>query len=234
MSDFNNKKLYYIQHVPFETPAKIFDWCVERRIEIKGFFAYNNDLSFLNPEECDILLIMGGSMGVYDEVEYPWLKEEKIMIEKAIRLNKKVIGICLGAQLIACVLGAKVYKNQYKEIGWFPVYSTAEAKHLWKDLPSSFTPFHWHGDTFDLPLDSIHLFYNEVTKHQGFIYKNALALQFHLESTEESIIDIYKNASADLNVKDKSYIKEYNEKENQLYMKDSHSVLFKVLDNFIN
>lgn len=128
-------------------------------------------------------------MGVHDEVQYPWLKEEKKFIENLIKHNKKILGICLGSQLIAQVLGAKVYKNSYKEIGWSLVYSTLDASKDYTFIPKEFVAFHWHGDTYDLPKNATHLFYNEATKIQGFVYnQNFWALQFHLESTEESIL----------------------------------------------
>ncbi|GIX40587.1 MAG: amidotransferase [Leptospiraceae bacterium] len=226
--------LYYIQHVFFETPAEIFNWCKLRNFNTKGFFAYKGDIDLINIEDCDILLIMGGPMGVYDIEQYPWLKKEKILIEKAIRLDKKIIGICLGAQLIADVLGSRVYKNSYKEIGWFPVYSSIHAKKKFSFLPEKFYAFHWHGDTFDLPSGAEHLFYNEATKNQGFSYKNILGLQFHLESTEQSIKDIYKYSYKDIQTADnRMFIKEYNREENQNYIKESHNILYQLLDAFL-
>jgi GMP synthase (glutamine-hydrolysing) len=221
--------LYFIQHVPFETPAAILDWCKLRNIQTNGFYAYKENLENMDLNRCNILLIMGGPMGVYDLT-----LEEKKLVEQAIKLNKKVVGICLGAQLIADVLGAKVYKNKQKEIGWYAVNSTKEAREQFDFLPESFYAFHWHGDTFELPKNSIHLFYNEATYHQGFLYYNALALQFHLESTEESIQDLYKNSYDDIrNATDKKFIKEYNQQENNQLIQQSNELLFKILDDFI-
>jgi len=226
--------LYYIQHIFFETPAAILYWCKDKNISCYRFNAYKDEINNLKIESSDILLIMGGPMGVYEEDKFPYLKEEKKLIEKALKFNKKIIGICLGAQLIADVLGAKVYQNKYKEIGWFPVYSTKESKQLFSFLPDSFFAFHWHGDTFELPKNSVHLFFNQATTNQGFIYNTALALQFHLESTEESIHDIYLYSKQDIeNAKDKTFIQEFNEKENKKHINQSNQLLFSILDNFI-
>ncbi len=227
-------KLYYIQHVFFETPAGILDWAKEKNWKIFPILAYENQIKKINIQDCDVLLIMGGPMGVYDENIYPWLKEEKKILEQAITLHKKVIGICLGAQLIANVLGANVYKNPYREIGWFPINSTEYAKKIFS-LSDSFIVFHWHGDTFDLPDGAIHLFYNEATLNQGFLWSNyVLGLQFHLEMKPENIELLYKHSYSDIkNAKDKKYIKENNPEENTLYFLNSNKLLYKILDSFI-
>ncbi|WP_211325058.1 type 1 glutamine amidotransferase [Hydrogenothermus marinus] len=128
-------RIHYFQHVPFETPANIENWAKEKGHLFKGTYLYKNQ-PFPDFSSFDMLVIMGGPMSVSDENKYPFLKREKIFIENAIKLNKKVVGICLGAQLIAEVLGSKVYKNKEKEIGWYPVYLTDEGKksNIFKDL----------------------------------------------------------------------------------------------------
>ena len=100
---------------------------------------------------------MGGVMSVYEENKYAWMKAEKEFIKKSIEANKKVLGICLGAQFIAEVLGAKVFSHTKKEIGWFELEKVLQHT-LTDKLPQTFTTFHWHGDTFTLPDNSIHLF----------------------------------------------------------------------------
>lgn len=112
-------KIHYLQHVPFELPEHISVWAKEKGHEITGTLLYEN---YYLPElsEFDLLVILGGPMGVDDEDKHPWLVLEKHFIKEAIQHRKLVIGICLGAQLIAEILGGKVYKNHYKEIGWFP------------------------------------------------------------------------------------------------------------------
>ena len=109
----------------------------------------------------------------------------------------KVLG---SRELLADVLGARVYPNAHKEIGWFPVQRTAAsaASPLFSTLPAEFTAFHWHGDTFDLPPGAVHLARSEACAHQAFAYRTALALQFHVESTPESVVALISNCGHDL------------------------------------
>jgi GMP synthase (glutamine-hydrolysing) len=221
--------------VPFETPANIEKWVKERGYKINGTHLYKGDL-FPDFSSFDILIVMGGPMGVYDDMKYPFLSKEKVFIENALNLGKKVIGVCLGAQLIADVLGAKVYKNKYKEIGWFPVYKTDEAKNntAFRNLPDEFIAFHWHGDTFELPSGSIRLAFNEATENQAFQYKDkALALQFHLETNLKSAKDLIDNSQDELKEKGK-YIQSPEEiLSKREYFKQIEKYLYNVLDEFL-
>ncbi len=128
-------------------------------------------------------------MGVYDEHEYPWLKQEKEFLIQTIDSGIRVLGICLGAQLVAEVLGARVYPNDHKEIGWFPIApkkNTASGK-VGKLLSNAGEVFHWHGDTFDLPDGATHLAKSAACQNQAFsIGDRVLALQFHLETTRNA------------------------------------------------
>ena len=175
-------KITIIQHVPFENPGYFSEI----------FKGYNARVSYLQiyrepaliKEDYDVLLIMGGPMNIYEEDIYPWLKEEKAIINNAIKNEKVVIGICLGAQLIADVLGSKVYPCRSREIGWFPVQKTNDR--ILNFLPDYITVFHWHGETFDLPQNAISFYSSELTEHQAFIYQEkVLGLQFHLEMKHE-------------------------------------------------
>jgi GMP synthase-like glutamine amidotransferase len=144
---------------------------------------------------------MGGPMSVHDERAYPWLRQEKRFIESAIGAGKVVLGICLGAQLIAETLGAKVYANRLQEIGWFPVRRTtqAAATRLGAVLPEQFEAFHWHGETFELPAGAIHLARSEACAHQAFIYRErVLALQFHLETTRAGVEQLSQHCASDI------------------------------------
>ena len=128
------------------------------------------------------LIVMGGPMGVYEADRYPFLGEEQRLIRQAAELGLPVLGICLGSQLVAGALGAKVYPGHRKEIGWYPVEVTAPADELTAGLPSRFMAFHWHGDTFDLPAGATRLFRSDLYENQGFRWgKNILAIQFHFE-----------------------------------------------------
>jgi GMP synthase (glutamine-hydrolysing) len=152
-------------------------------------------------ESFDMLIVMGGPMGVYDEDKYPWLRKEKLLIKNAAEKGKIILGICLGSQLLAEILGSRVYKNKYKEIGWFPVYFTKEARDnpLFNFFPNELNVFHWHGDTYDLPEGSVPLAFSEGCKNQGFILNNHLTgIQFHLEVTSESLSEMIKGSDDEL------------------------------------
>jgi len=193
-------RIHYLQHVPFEGLASIEQWVIRQGNIISATKFYNGDP--LPPvDDLDWVIVMGGPMNIYEDDKYPWLNSEKDFIEAAIKKNKIVIGICLGSQLIADVLGSKVYKGQEKEIGWYPITMTTEAKKypFFALNTQCFNVFHWHGDTFDLPPGAVRLAYSEVCSNQAFIYgEKVLGLQFHLESTKESIRQIIENCASEL------------------------------------
>lgn len=224
-------RIHYFQHVPFEGPGSIQEWSVKNGHSLTSTHFYINEtLPDLN--SIDWLIIMGGPMSVDDETKFDWLSKEKNFIKKAIEKGKTVIGICLGAQLIAQILGAKVYPNKQKEIGWFPIRLTESAKQrpLFHGLENKVTVFHWHGDTFDLPETSIAIAESDACKNQGFIYKkNVLAFQFHLETTKESIQEMIENGKNELTRG--QYIQEENEIENQQqFFETNKKFLFEILD----
>ncbi|OHD71284.1 MAG: amidotransferase, partial [Spirochaetes bacterium RBG_16_49_21] len=193
-------KIHYLQHVPFEGPAHLSAASQKLRAELSYSRLFSGE-KVPDPASFDLLVILGGPMGVYDEREYPWLVEEKNFIAQTLASGKRVIGICLGAQLLASLLGARVYRNSYKEIGWFPVTRSDDARSsaMGNILPDLFPAFHWHGDTFDLPAGALRLAESEACVNQGFIYEDrALGLQFHLESTAESIRQLYDNCGDEL------------------------------------
>jgi len=181
-------RLHYLQHVAFEGLGSIETWAQQAGHNISHTALYDNEpLPDINGVDC--LVIMGAPMNIYQEAEYPWLVAEKRFIAEVIDAGKPVLGICFGAQLIADVLGAKVYPNSEKEIGWFPIEKTTDfpAIPLLEALPNSLEVFHWHGDTFGLPSGAQALFHSAVCEQQGFIYQEkVIALQFHLETTMES------------------------------------------------
>ena len=214
-----NKRIHYIQHVAYEGLGSIEEWAFTNGYLLSATRLYETPV-FTNIPEFDWLIVLGGPMGVYDEDKFGWLKEEKQLIKQVIDDDKKVLGICLGAQLIAEVLGASVYSNKEKEIGWFEVSFTKEAAstELFFDAPSNTTVFHWHGDTFNLPDGSTHLAYSVV------------GLQFHLESTEHSLEDIYTAGAAEL-VSGQPYIQSAKEiYEQRGFAKQNKALLFTLLD----
>lgn len=177
--------LHYLQHVPFEGLGSIASWAKARRAQISRTRLFAGE-ALPSADEIDLLVVMGGPMGVYDERDYPWLVREKEFLKQAINFGTRILGVCLGAQLIADVLGAKVYPNDHKEIGWFPIEGTrsASSNPIGKVLSTAGEVFHWHGDTYDLPAGATHLAKSRACKHQAFSVGNQiLALQFHLETT---------------------------------------------------
>jgi GMP synthase-like glutamine amidotransferase len=178
-----------LTHVSFEDAANIGHWAAMRGHSLTYTHFFRDDA--LPPlEQFDMLAIMGGPMNVYEHDQYPWLVAEKAFIRKAIAAGKKIVGVCLGAQLLADVLGGTVTANAHKEIGWHIVKLTPEAiqSKAFSALPHEMTVFHWHGDTFSLPKGAIHLASSDACEHQAFQYGgHVLGLQFHLEYSEESI-----------------------------------------------
>ena len=138
-------------------------------------------------------------MSVNDDKAFPWLAEEKAFVRKAIHAGKQVLGVCLGAQLIATALGAKVYPNAHKEIGWFPVTPVAQDSDLSPWFTNSVDVFHWHGETFDLPPGATRLASSEGCINQAFrIGDSVVGLQFHLETTPQSAKAIVANCRSEL------------------------------------
>jgi GMP synthase (glutamine-hydrolysing) len=149
----------------------------------------------------DRLGIMGGPMNIYEDDTYPWLAAERALIREAIAAGKSAVGICLGAQLLADALGSKVFSGKNKEIGWWPIRLTEAGKRsgFLADLPEAPTVFHWHGDTFNIPADAVHLATSEGCESQAFLYDNRiLGLQFHLESTPETVAAIVAHCGDEL------------------------------------
>lgn len=161
----------------------IADWAVMREYPISYSLTFDKDIYWPSVDALNMLVILGGPMNVDDEAKYNWLKEEKIFIKEVIASGKIVLGICLGAQLLAQALGAKVYPNKEKEIGFFPVSKTKWGKQdeVFSNSPDKWNVFHWHGDTFDLPVEAVHLFESEACKYQVFRKGNCTGIQFHPE-----------------------------------------------------
>jgi len=147
------------------------------------------------------LVVMGGPMGVYEEARYPFLKDEKRLIERALREGKPVLGVCLGSQLLAAALGSRVARGDRKEIGWHPVDLTREAGNdpLWQGVASPMVAYHWHGDVFDLPSGAVSLASTQLTECQAFRYGgSAYGFLFHMEVTQEIIRDMVETFSDEL------------------------------------
>jgi len=146
------------------------------------------------------IVILGGPMNVYQETEYPFLADEDVLIKKALAVLKPMLGICLGAQLIAKAAGAEVAAGHRKEIGWYDVNLTKDSGEdlLFKGLPRSFKVFQWHGDTFNIPPKGVKLASSEIFPNQAFRVGNAYGLQFHVEVTNRIIMDWMKEYNTEI------------------------------------
>lgn len=190
------------RHAPFEHLGLIGPALQSAGIRIEYVDSCNGWPAASELENAAGLVFMGGPMSANDDL--PWIPRELALIERAARACKPVLGICLGAQLVAKALGARVYRNPVKEIGWYPVYWTEAGLRdaLLGGLSGPETVFHWHGETFDLPAGAEWLAYSEGCLHQAFrVGDSVYGFQFHLEVTPEMIADW---ASQDLNSGDVS------------------------------
>jgi len=182
-------KSLIIKHVDIEGPGLIEYFLNQKRIPYQ-VLCLDSDARLPKLEGFTHVVILGGPMNVYEEDHYPFLREEDLFIKEAIQRGKFVLGICLGAQLIAKALGAKVFKASLKEIGWYDILLTmiGSKDPLFSNLPKAFPVFQWHGDTFEIPKGGKLIATSTSVPHQAFRYgDNAYGLQFHLEVTEKMI-----------------------------------------------
>lgn len=188
---------HFLQHVPFEGPAAIADWLQACGYRVDGTRLYEGP-GLPDLDGIDLLVVMGGPMSVNDEQTYPWLAGEKALLRDAIASGVAVLGVCLGAQLIASALGARIATNPLKEIGWFPVQATdVTGDHF--QFPPQATVFHWHGETFDLPDGAVRLARSAACENQAFQFGDTvIGLQFHLETTPASAQALVANCRDEL------------------------------------
>ena len=194
-----------LQHVPFESPGSIAPTLRSLGASVETTRLFSGEV-LPAAADVDLLVIMGGPMSVNDEAEHPWLVDEKALVAEAIVNGRAVLGVCLGAQVIASALGYPVFKNREPEIGWFPIQPTVDGEAV--GLNGSGCVFHWHGETFDLPEGAIHLAESAACPNQAFEVEFdggparggalLLALQFHLEATEGSVRMMYEGQREEL------------------------------------
>ena len=184
------KNATIIRHIAFEDLGSLADVLQQHNYAVKYLEAGVDDIAQIDPLGTDLLVILGGPIGVYDEQDYPFIADELRLLECRLQADLPTLGICLGAQLMARALGARVYPGSGKEIGWSPI----ELSQAGKDSPLAIlgtgegTVLHWHGDTFDLPVGATHLASSSKYPNQAFSSgKNALGLQFHPEVTARGL-----------------------------------------------
>ena len=199
-------RVHYLQHVSFEDPGFILPWLQARGHQVTSTLLFQPDARLPLPDDIDALVVMGGPMGIYDEHDYPWLAGEKAFLRDCLAAGKYVLGICLGAQLLADALGARVHPASHKEIGWFPVYTlppVARGTTMPSWLPSVFRDhpvvFHWHGDQFDIPPGAADILRTDANTSQAFQWNpRVVGLQFHPEITPTLLDEMVRHGAPEL------------------------------------
>jgi len=200
--------LLILQHYWCETPGVFLDVLRRREITTVTICGANGDTYPSDLSQYCGLIAMGGPMGVYEEEQYPWLRQEDALLKTAIQQDLPTLGICLGAQLVAKAAGAEVKPGGRKEIGWYDVTLSTEAVRdpLWQSFPRTFEVFEWHGDIFSLPLGAVSLASSSLCPHQALcLGQHVYALLFHIEVTDEMIQTWMKAFASELSTV-RSYI----------------------------
>lgn len=205
-------KILVFQHVAFEYPGAIEDWAIEHNHELILCKSFAGD-SVQKIDTYDVFIFLGGPMSVHDKNIYQWIEFEKSVITNAFNQNKKIIGICLGAQLIAETFGAEVIKQKSPEIGWHDVdftWNIGDSREtpgivtkLTEIFPNKMQAFHWHGETYNLPANSIKISESKACENQAFLIgSNVAAFQFHMEIKQEGVKALLENCSEDIDNSD--------------------------------
>ncbi|SNR86357.1 GMP synthase - Glutamine amidotransferase [Humidesulfovibrio mexicanus] len=194
-------RLHSLRHARFETEAEIAAWAQERGHSLSHTDLWNGETP-PHPDSFDFLIVMGGPMNIYEEDAHPWLAMEKRFLKSSIEAGKLVLGVCLGAQLLAEALGGAVTKNAHREIGWHTVSAGPDASksRAFASLPQEYAAFHWHGDTFSIPPGAQWTARSEACAHQAFSARNdrVVALQFHLETNAQSMAELARNCADEI------------------------------------
>jgi GMP synthase-like glutamine amidotransferase len=192
-------RIQCLQHVPFEGPGEIARWADARGHEFRITKLFRGE-PLPDAEQFEWLTALGGPMSVHDEHLHRWFTGEKALIARCLQERRFVFGVCLGSQLLAESLGARVYRNTFKEIGWLPVRLRAGevAGSLLEGLPGKLMALHWHGETYDLPAGCRHLGESEGCAVQAFELPMALGLQFHFEATRDTMQELLSGSGQDI------------------------------------
>lgn len=226
--------IHVIQHAKYEGPGHIIQWAEDRNISLNVVSMYKRQ-PLPDPAYGDGIIFLGGPMNVYDNHRYSWLNREKKFLNSAIAYKKPIVGICLGAQMLANALGGRVFENEKKEIGWFPVRfsNTMSQFDFMEREEKELVAFHWHQETFDLPMKSDLLAESDACKNQAFIANDCwLGLQFHLETTRQNLQEMIRNGKDQLDDGENEFVQTEEELLNvsdETYDK-MHALLYKMLD----
>lgn len=183
-------KILVLQHAKSETSGELLGWAQENEHTIERLMVPEAK-EFPSASTYDCVVSLGGPMGVYEADRHPWISKEIDFLKKNLGLEKPIIGICLGSQMLAAALGSKVYRGPQREIGWFEVeWADAALEHpILEGTPSRFHAFHWHQDTFDLPKGARRLASSRLYDEQAYLYgEKAIGFQFHPEVTEDLLL----------------------------------------------
>jgi len=191
------KEILIIRHVKHEGPGYLAEFLEARKIPYRVLAIDNGENLPESVGDFSGMVLMGGPMSVNDDL--PWISPALALIREAIDQDMPLLGHCLGGQLIAMSLGARVYTNPVPEYGWLPIQvsDTALAQQWFPTLGTEFTAFHWHGETFDLPDGATHVWSSDHCRNQAFVIGNTLAMQCHVEMTPELVRDWVDRASDD-------------------------------------
>ena len=220
-----------LTHAIFEGPGLIERWAQVRGHSMETVLL--SERGFVHPAEPDFLVVMGGPMNIYQHEEHPYLPEEKRFIRSVIDGDAMVLGVCLGAQLLADVLGGNVYQGEHKEIGWFDTKLTAagKASAVFGRLPEEFLAFHWHSDTFSIPPEAVLTASSEACVNQAFEYDlgRVVGTQFHLERTSDTLGELITACREDIT--DGTWIRSGKEMlSNAARFRDAEEQLYVLLD----
>jgi len=230
-------KIHILQHVSFESPGYLLNWMTGNGHEVSFTYFFQCAFELPQPEQIDTLIILGGPMHANDEHFHPWLTAEKAFIKACIILDKKVIGICLGAQLIASCLGAAVKTAPHQEIGWFKVYPTEgcmQMPEFFNVFETNPTVLHWHVDQFAIPDGCVNLLISQGNTNKAFLKDNTiLGLQFHLEADQDSVFAMTETCGAA--VQSSTYVQSISEIHAGIrYCQANHTLVDQLLTWFLN